>query len=118
MIIDDILQISLLYDIYGSLLSGRQKETLELYYGENLSLSEIASELEISRQSVHESIKNGEKMLRYYEDILQIATKAERNADIVNGAQEELEQLKRLFNDDVEIVNKLDSVINKLNKIN
>ena len=40
--IDDVIQTSLLYDFYGSLLTDRQREVMELYYGENLSLSEIA----------------------------------------------------------------------------
>lgn len=50
--IDDVIQTSLLYDFYGSLLTDRQREVMELYYGENLSLSEIAAEFSISRQGV------------------------------------------------------------------
>ena len=37
--IDEITQASLLYDFYGQLLSKRQKEVMELYHEENLSLS-------------------------------------------------------------------------------
>ena len=46
--IDEVIQTSLLYDFYGSLLTDRQREVMELYYGENLSLSEIAAEFSIS----------------------------------------------------------------------
>ena len=56
--IDDVIQTSLLYDFYGSLLTDRQREVMELYYGENLSLSEIAAEFSISRQGVHDALKN------------------------------------------------------------
>ena len=59
--IDDVIQTSLLYDFYGSLLTDRQREVMELYYGENLSLSEIAAEFSISRQGVHDALKNIEK---------------------------------------------------------
>jgi predicted DNA-binding protein YlxM (UPF0122 family) len=55
--IDEITQASLLYDFYGQLLSRRQKEVMELYHEENLTLSEIASEFDISRQGVHDALK-------------------------------------------------------------
>ena len=65
--IDDITQASLLYDFYGQLLSKRQSQVMELYHEENLSLSEIASEFNISRQGVHDALKNAEKALSEYE---------------------------------------------------
>ena len=61
--IDDVIQTSLLYDFYGSLLTDRQREVMELYYGENLSLSEIAAEFSISRQGVHDALKNAGRAL-------------------------------------------------------
>ena len=41
---DNIAHVNLLFDFYGKLLTKRQKEAMELYYEENLSLSEIADE--------------------------------------------------------------------------
>ena len=58
--IDEITQASLLYDFYGQLLSKRQSEVMELYHEENLSLAEIAAEFGISRQGVHDALKNAE----------------------------------------------------------
>ena len=68
--IDDIAQASLLYDFYGQLLPKRQNQVMELYHEENLSLSEIADEFGISRQGVHDALKNAEKALREYEEKL------------------------------------------------
>lgn len=49
-------QMSLLFDFYGELLTGRQRDFFDLYYNENLSLSEIAENAGISRQGVRDVI--------------------------------------------------------------
>ncbi len=81
--IDDITQASLLYDFYGQLLSKRQNEVMKLYHEENLSLSEIASEFGISRQGVHDALKNAEKALDGYEKKLGLVAKFERSGEAV-----------------------------------
>lgn len=55
----DALQMSLLFDYYGELLSEKQRVCFDLYYNQDLSLSEIASELGITRQGVHDSLSPG-----------------------------------------------------------
>ena len=57
------LRFSSLLDIYGGVLTEKQREMLELYYNEDLSLSEIAANEGISRQGVRDSIKRGEETL-------------------------------------------------------
>ncbi len=81
--IDDIAQASLLYDFYGQLLPKRQNQVMELYHEENLSLSEIADEFGISRQGVHDALKNAEKALREYEEKLGLVEKFRRTGDAV-----------------------------------
>lgn len=81
--IDDITQASLLYDFYGQLLPRRQRQVTELYNEENLSLSEIAEEFGISRQGVHDALKNGEKALNEYEEKLGLVEKFQRSSDAV-----------------------------------
>lgn len=81
--IDDITQASLLYDFYGQLLPKRQRQVTELYHEENLSLSEIAEEFGISRQGVHDALKNGEKTLNEYEEKLGLVEKFQRSSDAV-----------------------------------
>jgi len=60
---DKNVQIGLLCDIYGELLTKNQQNVLDLYYNENLSLAEVAEELGITRQAVKDSIAKGEKRL-------------------------------------------------------
>ena len=81
--IDDITQASLLYDFYGQLLPKRQRQVTELYHEENQSLSEIAEEFGISRQGVHDALKNGEKALNEYEEKLGLVEKFQRSSDAV-----------------------------------
>ena len=81
--IDDITQASLLYDFYGQLLSKRQREVMELYYEENLTLAEIADEFGISRQGVHDALKNAEKSLNGYEEKLGLVAKFQKSTDAV-----------------------------------
>lgn len=57
------LSISLLLDFYGDMLTEKQREVVELYYNEDLSLAEIANISGITRQGVRDSIKRGEKTL-------------------------------------------------------
>lgn len=57
----------MLKDFYGSLLTDKQQYVLELYYEHDLSLSEIAEEMGISRQAVHDIIKRAEGLLSDYE---------------------------------------------------
>lgn len=63
----DAIEIVLLYDYYGDLLTDRQKECFELRYYQDLSLGEIAGELGISRQGVHENLSRAEALLRNME---------------------------------------------------
>ena len=55
---DDKFYVNLLKDFYETLLTDKQNEVLELYYGEDLSLSEIAEDLQISKAAVND-IKTG-----------------------------------------------------------
>lgn len=64
---DENLELSLLYDIYGSLLTSKQKDIFEEYYLYNLSLREIAENKKISYQAVRDSINSSKELLRNYE---------------------------------------------------
>ena len=55
--------ISLLLDFYGELLSERQRQIMEYYYGEDLSLSEVSSLTDITRQGVRDALQRAEKLL-------------------------------------------------------
>ena len=69
------VELSILYDFYGSLLTNKQQKLFELYYYEDLSLGEISSQLNISRQAVYDNLKRAEKLLNQYEDKLNLVKK-------------------------------------------
>ena len=64
------LKVSLLMDFYGNLLPEKQLDMMEQYYGEDLSLSEIAENSGITRQGVHDNIKRAATDLKAYEEKL------------------------------------------------
>ncbi len=63
------------YDFYGQLLTDRQKDFMELYYGQDLSLGEIAEEFNVTRQAVHDTLKRAEQLLSEYEEKLGLVAK-------------------------------------------
>ncbi|QSQ09855.1 hypothetical protein H0A61_02236 [Koleobacter methoxysyntrophicus] len=73
--IQKFLEINLLYDFYGKLLTKRQSEFIELYYNHDLSLGEIAEQYSISRQGVYDILKRAEKILENYEKKLGLVEK-------------------------------------------
>ena len=70
---DEITELSILYDFYGDLLPEKVREIFRLYHEENLSLAEIAENVGISRQGVHENVRRAEEKLRGYEAKLGLA---------------------------------------------
>lgn len=76
------LEISLLLDFYGDMLTEKQRDVVELYYNEDLSLAEIAAHSGITRQGVRDSIKRAEGQLVEYESRLGLA---KRFRDIQKG---------------------------------
>ena len=66
----DAIEIVLLYDYYGDLLTDRQKECFELRYYQDLSLGEIAEQKGVSRQSVSDCLQKCRKQLETYEEKL------------------------------------------------
>lgn len=69
-LLDKIAQTILLFDFYGQLLTPKQIEIMNMYYNDDLSLSEISEHLSISRQGVHDSLKRAEHALSEYEEKL------------------------------------------------
>lgn len=69
---------SILYDYYGDLLKDNQSNIIDLYYNQDYSLSEIAEEMNISRQGVHDALKRAEKSLLEYEDKIKLHYKYDK----------------------------------------
>ena len=78
------LEIGYLLDFYGDILPERRRDIMDLYYNDDLSLSEIAEQMGITRQAVRDSIKKTEQELFFYEDKLGLRrrfTEAETRAE-------------------------------------
>lgn len=104
---DPIAKESLLYDLYGELLTSRQKEVIRLYHEENWSLSEIAQEFGISRQGVHDALKSGGNALAQYEEKLGLLQKIEKQQVGILGLQRAVNVLKDIEIQDVRILEAL-----------
>ncbi len=79
-----IVEVGILFDFYGKLLSENQYTIVELYYIHDLSLSEIGEELRITRQGVYDTLKRAETNLYDFEDKLGLVEKFKNVSDEVN----------------------------------
>lgn len=100
--LDEFLEVSTLLDYYKNLLSDKQREYLINHFEEDLSLSEIAKNNNVSRQAVYDNIKRGIKLLKDYEEKLGFHEKEKQ-------VYQELLELKKDFK-----IEKLDDIIEKL----
>ena len=64
----DALEMTLLFDYYGDLLTDRQRMCFDLRHNQDLSLAEIAEELQVSRQGVFDNLSRAEALLRNMEE--------------------------------------------------
>lgn len=76
-IFEQRMRLGRLFDVYGGLLTAKQKLCLGLYFYDDLSLSEISEELGVSRQAVHDLLKRVEQVLERYEKTLGVLAKEE-----------------------------------------
>lgn len=88
----DRLYLISLYDIYGELLTEKQKEYFEDYYFNNLTLSEMSENYEVSRNAIHKQLKETETKLNKYENTLSILKKNERIKDIIKNCDEKIKE--------------------------
>ena len=94
------LAIADLLDLYGDMLTEKQKDVMELYYDQDLSLAEIAEHEEITRQGVRDSIKRGEAYLLELEEQLHFAEKFKRLVEVtdeITARCNEIERINRGF---------------------
>ena len=68
--LEEFIEITNLLAYYKNLLSEKQKEYLIAHFEDDFSLSEIASNNNVSRQAVHDNIKRGTAVLKEYEEKL------------------------------------------------
>ena len=99
--LDEFNYINELFDTYGVLLSESQQQMLEQYYVFNLSLGEIAEELNISRAAVQDALKKGIQKCKKFEEELHLLEKKNKINNILNeekiSSNEKLESIRKVI---------------------
>lgn len=97
---EDRVEISLLMDLYGALLTEKQYKVMELYYDEDLSLAEIAELSDTSRQAIHDLIKRCYKQFLTYESKLNLLKKRFNQQKVITVLLKELEEKYHISQED------------------
>ena len=111
---DRKVEISLLCQTYGKLLTEKQLNILSDYYNLDLSLSEIAENENITRQAVRDIIKKGESKLFEFEEKLGIMKKTQRQEEKIANILSELTKIQTKFTDE-QIAEILEHIKEELN---
>ena len=104
-IMEKIVEIGMLFDYYGRLLTQKQYEMIDQYYHEDFSLTEIAEIHDITKQAVSENIKRAEKKLYDYEDKLALV---DRNRKERQQIEEALKKLEKILSQEGESIPKVE----------
>ena len=108
------MEISLLFDFYGDMLTQKQRDVVELYYNDDLSLAEIAENEGITRQGVRDSIKRAEAQLLDMEERLGLASrfyKMKESFEFIQHAAHDIQQLNSRYGYSREIEEKAGSIL-------
>ena len=81
----DALEMALLFDTYGGMLTDKQRECFDMRYNQDLSLGEIAEMMGVSRQAVNDNLKKTEALLRRMEENI---GSVKRDIEIRKAAEE------------------------------
>ena len=108
------VEVSMLLQIYGELLTEKQYRVIDYYYNEDLSLSEIAENEEITRQGVRDIIKKGEKKLFEYEEKLLFMKRMLNQEKKIEEILLELTKIQKDYTDN-EVASILENVKKELN---
>lgn len=95
------LDVAVLLDFYGGMLTDKQRDAIDLYYNQDLSLSEIAEHENITRQGVRDSIKRGEVFLFELEDKLKMFEsyiETQKTIQSIKYIAERIERENKLYN--------------------
>ena len=108
------IKISILCELYGKLLTEKQYEFLNDYYNNDLSLSEIAENNNITRQAVRDNIKKGEKKLFEYEEKLLFMKRMLNQEEKIQKVLSELTKIQK-DSSDKKVASILESIKKELN---
>ena len=106
--------LSMLIQTYGKLLNEKQYQIMDDYYNNDLSLSEIAQNHNITRQAVRDIIKKGEKKLFEYEEKLLFMKRTLNTEKKIEKVLSELTKIQKDYSDK-QIANVLETIKKELN---
>lgn len=107
------IEVAILLDVYGDMLTEKQRDLIDLYYNEDLSLGEISQNQNITRQGVRDSIKRGEQFLFELEDKLGILKKQAYQRQFLQEVldiSKDLYDITTKYNYDVKIINMAEKI--------
>ena len=78
---ENAVEMCLLFDFYGAMLTQRQQEIFDLYYNDDLSLSEISKQMQISRQAVRDSVTRSKNLMIGFEQRLGLVRRFQENSE-------------------------------------
>lgn len=107
---DKNLEISLLFDFYGEMLTDTQQEAVSLYYNEDLSLKETADILGMSRQGVRDALSRAKNSLYTFEDKLKLCARFSKTQQGLEDIIEASKELSHLCADE-----KIKKLVDKIN---
>lgn len=93
--VEKVVEIGIMFDFYGKLLTERQYTAMELYYLYDYSLAEIGEELKISRQAVYDLIKRSEEKLYELENVLNLVEKFNSNRKAIEKIAKLVEEIEK-----------------------
>ncbi len=110
--VEKLVEIGILFDFYGKLLTEKQYRIVDLFYIEDFSLSEIGEELDITRQGVYDTLKRAEEKLYQYEARLGLASKFRERHESIKEILELTKDIKLFVdtNDYKKIRNSVDKI--------
>jgi len=100
-------RVNLLMDCYEELLTQKQKDYLSLYYDEDLSLSEIAEDLDVSRNAVYDNLKRAVASLESYEKKLHLLEKHQQRIDLIKRIEEQQNISRNEINDYLQMLKRI-----------
>ena len=109
------IELSQLFDLYGNMLTDKQKDAFDLYYNQDLSLSEIAELMSITRQGVRDLIVRGEATINELETKLSLFKKSVSSA---NSKPEIIEAIENASILDFSLINELEGAIKDIKALN
>lgn len=105
---EKLVEVASLFDTYGSLLNDKQRDVINCYYNEDLSLSEIAQNNNKSKQAISDMIQRSVDKLFEFENELSLLKKKKSLKKDLSSLRELIESSNK------EAINKIDELINKI----